>query len=56
MDRIEVEVKDQSFWWRLKARNGRVLATSEMYSSKGKARAMAAKVATRLGVKLVEGA
>lgn len=37
MIRIEILKKSKSWYWRMKARNGRILAHSETYSSKQKA-------------------
>jgi uncharacterized protein YegP (UPF0339 family) len=50
--KIEVE-KGLFFWhWRIRARNGEIIASSETYSSKSAAIKTAQKVATSFGVSL----
>lgn len=42
------------WWWRIKSRNGQIVATSETYDSAGNARKMAKKKAKQYGLKYVD--
>ena len=55
-DRIEIEQRshDGSFWWRWKAHNGQIVATSETYASASNARREARKAVRKLGCKLLD--
>jgi uncharacterized protein YegP (UPF0339 family) len=56
LDRIEVMIdrKRKSFWYHLKHRNGKIEATSEVYTRPASARKMAKHLASRLGLPLKE--
>jgi uncharacterized protein YegP (UPF0339 family) len=45
---IRAATQDGYWWWVLKARNGRILATSEIYDSPGNAKRAARKTAKML--------
>ncbi len=54
-DYIEVEVANQAeFWWRIKNRNGQILATSETYDSMSNARRAAKRFGKRHGIEVRE--
>lgn len=45
---IECEAAAQ-FWWRLKSRNGQIVATSETYDNKGNCKRAAVTLANKQG-------
>lgn len=51
---IQVIKKSGRWYWRLKSRNGRILAHSEMYSSRGMARKTARELRNNLRGSVVE--
>ncbi len=44
----------RSWWWRVKSRNGQIVATSETYDSAGNARKMARQYAKASGHKYID--
>jgi uncharacterized protein YegP (UPF0339 family) len=51
---IEIEKDASFFWWRLKGRNGRILATSEGYGRGRDAARAARKVGAAINLKVVD--
>lgn len=63
VDKIEVESGNPvnhhdpaaiAYWWRWKARNGQIVATSETYDNAGNARKAGQKAAKKLNCKYVD--